>query len=403
MTVNSGVRNEFLRDISLTCMISVHTCTSSWSLIVTIFRHNEGPPSIPSQFKAGSDDPHSVRLSWMEEFNGGAAQMFLVHYMKHKTKEAANRTGRYTEKGLHAKHTAVIPQLEPDTRYLVKVLAYNVYGYRDFTVELGVVTAAIPDPLNSAGVGVAIGLAIDVVLALIVGAIFLVYRRIKTGSVNLSSSRKSRISHTEVENDDPLEKQSETSGKQLSRTSNPYAALGTREQNVYEGLGDPNKKGEAQDKKLPHESNPYSALGAREKNLYEGIGDQNKTDNQPSETPKPNAAPGTPEQNPYDDLEDTNKKDNQPSETPKPDVAPGILEQNPYDDLEDPNKKGEAQDKKLPHESNPYSALGAREKNLYEGIGDQNKTGIHHTRALIWYLHVPESVMLKDALAAALP
>ncbi|XP_041373393.1 clumping factor A-like [Gigantopelta aegis] len=70
------------------------------------------------------------------------------------------------------------------------------------------------------------------------------------------------------------------------------------------------------------------------------------------------------------------QQDNHPSETPKPDAAPGIPEQNPYDDLEDTNNKGEAQDKKPPHESNPYSALGAREEKLYECIGDQTKTEI---------------------------
>ncbi|XP_041373383.1 carcinoembryonic antigen-related cell adhesion molecule 5-like isoform X1 [Gigantopelta aegis] len=404
----SGIGKFTLRNAQLEDFGSYQVVVSNGGkpgdLVLNLTLTAQGPPSIPSQFKAWSDDPHSMRLSWMEEFNGGAAQLFLVHYRKHKTKESANRTGRYTEKGLHAKHTAVIPQLQPTTRYLVKVLAYNVYGYKDFTVELGVVTAAMPDPLNSAGVGVAIGLAIAVVLALIFGAIFLVYRRIKTGSVNLSSSRKSSMFHIEVENDDPLEKQSttvddletisnlsssagttlepenegisnsdsktqpqqgETSGKQLSRTSNPYAALGTREQNVYEGLGDPNKKGETQDKKLPHESNPYSALGAREENLYEGLGDQNKTDNQPSETPKPDAEPGTPEQNPYDDLEDPSKKDNQPLETPKPDAAPGIPEQNPYDDLEDTNMKGEALENPS-QKSNTFASVGNNEETHYE-------------------------------------
>ncbi|XP_041372787.1 carcinoembryonic antigen-related cell adhesion molecule 5-like [Gigantopelta aegis] len=140
----SGIGKFTLRNVQLEDFGSYQVVVSNGGkqddLVMNLTLTAQGPPSIPSQFKAWSDDPHSVRLSWMEEFNGGAAQMFLVHYRKHKTKEAANLTGRYTEKGLHAKHTSVIPQLEPRTRYLVKVLAYNVYGYRDFTVELGVVT-----------------------------------------------------------------------------------------------------------------------------------------------------------------------------------------------------------------------------------------------------------------------
>ncbi|XP_041373613.1 synaptogenesis protein syg-2-like [Gigantopelta aegis] len=104
-------------------------------LVVNLTLHLAGPPNIPMNVTAWSNGPHSVSVSWIEEFNGGSNQTFLIQYRADTTSQWTNLTEEFPEKVLHTNHTAVISNLQPETRYLVRVLAYNKYGYKGFTKE----------------------------------------------------------------------------------------------------------------------------------------------------------------------------------------------------------------------------------------------------------------------------
>ena len=72
-------------------------------------------------------------MSWIEESNGGSEQTFVVQYRLDTSTQWINHTEEFPEKGFQKNHTAVISNLESNTRYLVRVLAYNKYGYQNFT------------------------------------------------------------------------------------------------------------------------------------------------------------------------------------------------------------------------------------------------------------------------------
>ena len=67
---------------------------------------------------------------------------FLVQYRPDTSTQWINHTEVFPEKGYQKNHRAVISHLEPNTRYLVRVLAYNRYGYQNFTKEQETLTLA---------------------------------------------------------------------------------------------------------------------------------------------------------------------------------------------------------------------------------------------------------------------
>ena len=74
-------------------------------------------------------------MSWIEKFNGGSEQTFVVQYRPDTSTQWINRTNGFPEKRLKNIHIRVVSHLEPKTRYLVRVLAYNKYGSKGFTKE----------------------------------------------------------------------------------------------------------------------------------------------------------------------------------------------------------------------------------------------------------------------------
>ena len=66
----------------------------------------------------------------------------LVQYRPDTSTQWIHHTEVFLEKDFHQNHTAVISNLEPNTRYLVRVLAYNRYGYQNFTKEQETLTLA---------------------------------------------------------------------------------------------------------------------------------------------------------------------------------------------------------------------------------------------------------------------
>ena len=74
-------------------------------------------------------------MSWIEESNGGSVQTFVVQYRLDTSKKWINHTEEFSERGDSRNHTAVISNLERKRRYLVRVMAFNKYGYKNFTKE----------------------------------------------------------------------------------------------------------------------------------------------------------------------------------------------------------------------------------------------------------------------------
>ena len=74
-------------------------------------------------------------MSWIEESNGGSEQTFIVLYRRDTSTHWINHTEEFPEQILKNIHIRVVSNLEPKTRYLVRVLAYNKYGYKGSTKE----------------------------------------------------------------------------------------------------------------------------------------------------------------------------------------------------------------------------------------------------------------------------
>ncbi|XP_041372805.1 synaptogenesis protein syg-2-like [Gigantopelta aegis] len=172
-----------------------------------------GPPNIPSDVAAWSSDSNSISVAWIEAFNGGSEQTFIVQYREDTTLRWKNLTEVIPENGRGTIQKAVISDLQSNTRYLVRVLAYNKYGYKDFTKEQDVSTlppgeCLVPVSSNKVtgeGIAVAIGIGIVVAAAAVIVVIFILWRR---GYVCASS--KSELGNSEGQ-------------------TNTYEGLGTRE------------------------------------------------------------------------------------------------------------------------------------------------------------------------------
>ncbi|XP_041372569.1 hemicentin-1-like [Gigantopelta aegis] len=136
----------------------------------------EGPPSIPSNVIVWSDVPSSFSVAWIEEFNGGLPQTFLVEYRADGTLDWTNITKIFKEAGLKKNHGASISNLQPKTRYLVRVLSYNKQGHKGFTQEQEVLTgdsAPTTEKDNLFGAGIGVGIGIIVGIFLLVGGLIL--------------------------------------------------------------------------------------------------------------------------------------------------------------------------------------------------------------------------------------
>ncbi|XP_041372808.1 hemicentin-2-like [Gigantopelta aegis] len=172
-------------------------------LIVNLTLDVAGPPDIPSYVAAWSSDPNSVSVAWIEAFNGGSEQTFIVQYREDTTLRWGNLTEVILENGRGTIQKAVISDLQSNMRYLVRVLAYNRYGYKDFTEEQEALTlppgeCLVPVSSNKVtveGIAVGIGIGIVVAAAAVIVVIFILWRR---GYVCASSKSDSQQSETTV-------------------------------------------------------------------------------------------------------------------------------------------------------------------------------------------------------------
>ena len=99
-----------------------------------------GPPEIPTNGIAWSGGPFSIALAWTEEFNGGLPQTFVVQYRVDTESQWTNLTKQFKETGLKTVHGSSVSDLQPKTRYFVRVFAYNRQGHKGFTPQQEVLT-----------------------------------------------------------------------------------------------------------------------------------------------------------------------------------------------------------------------------------------------------------------------
>ncbi|XP_041346662.1 nephrin-like [Gigantopelta aegis] len=181
-----------------------------------------GPPNIPSDLKSWSSDPHSVSVAWLEAFNGGSEQTFVVQYRSDTSAQWTNLTEVIPENGVNTIQKAVISNLQPKTIYLVRILAYNRYGYEDFTKEQEALTlppgeSFLPTSSNEViGTGIAIGILIGITIAVLTETVFVILWR--RGYVCASSKSDGQHSKELVNSDDQ---------------TNTYEGLGTRDDTPY--------------------------------------------------------------------------------------------------------------------------------------------------------------------------
>ena len=90
---------------------------------------------------ACSNNPLSISVFWLEGDNGGLEQVFVVQYRPDTSTQWINVTEVFSEKSFQTNRKVDISNLKPNTRYLLRVLAYNKYGYRDFSKETEALTS----------------------------------------------------------------------------------------------------------------------------------------------------------------------------------------------------------------------------------------------------------------------
>ncbi|XP_041379123.1 Down syndrome cell adhesion molecule-like protein 1 homolog [Gigantopelta aegis] len=198
-----------------------------------------GPPNVPSAFTAWSSDPHSVLVAWLEGFNEGSEQTFVVQYRADTTPQWTNLTEVIPEKGVNTIQKAVIPNLQPNSRYIVRVLAYNKYGYKGFTEEEEAFTAPpgesfLPASSNEiTGAGIAVGTVIGIAIAAVAVTVFVALRR--RGYVCASSKSGGQKPEGNVHQHAQLDDRRRGNNHELGNgdQTNTYEGLGTREDTPY--------------------------------------------------------------------------------------------------------------------------------------------------------------------------
>ncbi|XP_041372974.1 uncharacterized protein LOC121386210 [Gigantopelta aegis] len=205
-----------LSNINMSQTGSTYTCTAK-NIGSDASRSNQfllivhSTPIIPSNISTRSISPTVVSVTWVEEFNGGSAQMFLVQYRGDATSQWTNFTEIVSERGINTKHTIRIPDLHPKTRYLVRVLAFNKYGYKNFTEEQDILTAeaSVPNKLDMLPVVVGGSVSGLIILILLLVVAILVCRRSNnkdkdTDDHIYDSSQPNTRSQTAMQHNNPM-------------------------------------------------------------------------------------------------------------------------------------------------------------------------------------------------------
>ncbi|XP_041379121.1 hemicentin-2-like [Gigantopelta aegis] len=220
--------NAQQRDIG-TYQVVVSNGAKTTDLVENLTIDVAGPPSIPPEFKVWSRDPHSMLVVWLEGFNGGSEQMFIVQYRADTTPQWTNLTDVIPGKGVNTIQEAVIPNLQSNTRYLVRVLAYNRYGYEDFTEEQEALTSPSASSNEVTGAGIAVGIVIGIAVAAVSATVFVILWR--RGYVCASSKSDGQLSEGNIHQHIPLD--DTRRGNKKDDQTNTYEGLGTREDTPY--------------------------------------------------------------------------------------------------------------------------------------------------------------------------
>ncbi|XP_041373960.1 neural cell adhesion molecule 1-B-like [Gigantopelta aegis] len=207
-------------------------------LVVNITLVEEGPPSVPSNVVVWSGIPSSLSVAWIEEFNGGLPQTFLVQHRVHTALEWTNVTGLFKETGLKTVHGASISNLQPQTRYLVRVSAYNREGHKGFTPEQEVLTdGRTNEKDNLLGTGIGIGIGIMIGLCLFISGIVFTYWWMRKAKPEQSHAK--RQPNTAVQETALYEDMEQTRGDGSSTPANAssnYSSLEARRDAPYDVL-----------------------------------------------------------------------------------------------------------------------------------------------------------------------
>ncbi|XP_041346803.1 Down syndrome cell adhesion molecule-like protein 1 homolog [Gigantopelta aegis] len=223
-----------------TYQVVVSNGAKNTDLVKNLTLYVAGPPNIPSDLTVWSSDPHSVLVAWIGGFNGGSEQTFVVQYRADRTSQWTNLTNVIPENGVNTIQKAGIPNLQPKTRYLVRVLAYNRYGYEDFTKAQKALTlppgeSFLPTSSHEViGTGIAIGILIGIAIAVLTETVFVILWR--RGYVCASSKSDGQQSKGNVHQHATLNDTRRGNSTELVNSddqTNTYEGLGTRDDTPY--------------------------------------------------------------------------------------------------------------------------------------------------------------------------
>ncbi|XP_041372445.1 kin of IRRE-like protein 1 [Gigantopelta aegis] len=235
----------------------------------------EGPTSVPSDVSVWGSGL-AVAVAWIEEFNGGLPQTFLVQYRADGTTQWENLTEVFEEIGVKKVHASLISNLQPTARYLVRVLAYNTHGYKGFTHEQEVLTGEeISQKDTSLGTGIGVGITIMTAMLIIVSGIVYTYWWMRNGKPEFGcTKRQSGIVAQENPVYEDLEQNRGDESVTETNASSNYTSLETTKETSFDDLEVYENRSEIKGDESVTETNAssnYTSLEIRKETQFDDL------------------------------------------------------------------------------------------------------------------------------------
>ncbi|XP_071094568.1 hemicentin-1-like [Haliotis cracherodii] len=143
------------------------------------------PPSVPTDFQVASVTDTSVSLQWTSSFDGGADQTFTLLYKSELESHWLTWNDNIADPGSSHHASVHIQGLTPAVTYHFQLYATNVYGEGEITLLNTTTTLSKASVMSKHGItiGLAAGLGILVVVALVTVSVVLCRRQTQHTSV----------------------------------------------------------------------------------------------------------------------------------------------------------------------------------------------------------------------------
>ena len=117
-----------------TCKMSLQNLNFSWNFCYFVLQIvKPGPPQKPTNLEVTAVDDTSVSLAWNPGFNGGYNQSFDIQVFDERSGQRVLKLKNIRR--VEGNRTVILG-LTPQTRYALKIRAWNRDGYSNFSEEV---------------------------------------------------------------------------------------------------------------------------------------------------------------------------------------------------------------------------------------------------------------------------